>query len=83
MPSFTHEIIIELLHNGVSVYGIVVETQLQKDPDRLYSWPMYATLLRSRHRCPVDVLVFAGDKLVADWPGSGSISVPAIVFARG
>lgn len=59
--------LVVLLHQGVPVFGIVVEAQLQKDPEKLYSWPTYATLLRSRHRCPVCVLVFAGDESVAEW----------------
>lgn len=59
--------LVVLLHNGAPVFRIVVEAQLHRDPDKLYSWPTYATLLRSRHRCPVCVLVFAGDEVVAEW----------------
>lgn len=81
--------LVVLLHKGASVFGIVVEAQLHKDPDKLYSWPTYAALLRSRHRCPVCVLVFAGDELVADWArkpidlGSGNRFRAWVLSPRG
>ena len=49
------------------VFGIVVEVQLAKDPAKLHRWPLYATTLRVRHRCPVAVLVVTPDREVAKW----------------
>ena len=41
---------------GKPVFGIVVEVQLARDPDKLLRWPLYAVTLRVRHGCPVAVL---------------------------
>lgn len=81
--------LVVLLLNDVPVFGIVVEAQLQKDPDKLYSWPTYATLLRSKHRCPVSVLVFAGDEAVAEWArqpielGFGNVFRSCVISPQG
>ena len=47
--------------------GIVVEVQLQTDPDKLFSWPVYVTTLRARLRCPACVLVVTPSVSVARW----------------
>ena len=52
---------------GKPVFGIVVEVQLAKDPDKLLRWPLYAVTLRVRHGCPVAVLVVTPDRAVAAW----------------
>jgi hypothetical protein len=81
--------LVVLLHHGIPVYGIVVEAQLQKESNKLYSWPAYAALLRSRERCPVCVLVFAGDETVADWArrpidlGGGNSYTPWVISPLG
>lgn len=56
-----------LLEDQGPVLGIVVEVQLARDPDKLYSWPLYAASLRARHRCPVAVLVVSPSQSVAEW----------------
>ncbi|HEY0132853.1 MAG TPA: hypothetical protein VGB85_02200 [Nannocystis sp.] len=45
----------------------VVEVQLRIDDDKLYSWPAYLILSRSRRRCEAFVLVVAPDPAVAAW----------------
>jgi len=45
----------------------VVEVQLRIDDDKLYSWPAYLILGRSRRRCETFVLVVAPDPAVAAW----------------
>ena len=45
----------------------VLEVQLRIDDDKLYSWPAYLILGRSRRRCETFVLVLAPDPAVAAW----------------
>lgn len=59
--------LVVLVRDDAPAPGTVVEAQLRKDPDKTFSWPTSATLLRSRHRRPVCILVFAGDESVAEW----------------
>jgi len=59
--------LVVLLHSCVPVFGIVVEVQLGRDEDKLYSWPLYAAALRARLRCPTCVLVVAPGAPVARW----------------
>ena len=56
-----------LLRRGEPVYGIVVEVQLDRDADKLHSWPLYAVALRARFKCPVSVLVVTPSDAVARW----------------
>lgn len=44
---------------SVPVLGIVVETQLGRDPDKRWVWPLYAISLRRRLKCAACVLVLA------------------------
>ncbi len=48
-------------------YGIVVEVQLGRDAQKRFAWPVYATSLRARWRCPVCLLVVCSDPAVARW----------------
>jgi hypothetical protein len=43
-----------LLLDGVPVYGIVIEVQLQPDARKRFVWPVYVTNLRARHELPVE-----------------------------
>jgi hypothetical protein len=54
-------------HLDSPVLGAVIEVQLSIDPDKGFAWPAYAISLRSRHRCPVIVVVITVDRRVADW----------------
>lgn len=54
---------------GAPVFGAVIEAQLQRDDDKLYSWPYYATGARAYHRCPFAVVVVTPDESTALWAG--------------
>jgi hypothetical protein len=54
-----------LLYEGEPVLGIVVEVQLGPDEGKWLSWPVYATGLRARIRCPVCLLVVTAEDTVA------------------
>jgi hypothetical protein len=58
---------VALLLRGEPVMGIVVEVQLSTDDRKSFAWPAYVTNLRARLRCPVYLLVIAGDETVARW----------------
>lgn len=49
------------------VFGVIVEVQLQPDGDKLFSWPVYATVARADKRCPFAVLVMTADLATARW----------------
>jgi hypothetical protein len=51
------------------VYGAILEAQLQRDDQKLFSWPAYAVVARARHRCPFVVIVVTPDPAVARWAG--------------
>jgi hypothetical protein len=48
-------------------FALIVEVQLKKDKDKLYSWPFYLMGLRYRLRCPVKLLVICPPRAVAAW----------------
>ena len=56
-----------LLLNGEPVMGVVVEVQLSRDDRKQFVWPVYVANLRARIKCPVCLLVVAGDAAVARW----------------
>jgi hypothetical protein len=65
---FRADLVIELFDRaGVLIGAIVVEVQLGKDDDKPWTWPVYATAVRARKRCPVWLLVIAPDEAVALW----------------
>jgi hypothetical protein len=75
-----------LMHvEDIPVLGAIVEAQLQKDDDKRYTWPLYATSARALHRCPVVVMVLAPDPVVARWAGQpidlghGSVFQPQVI----
>ncbi|WP_437632020.1 hypothetical protein [Sorangium sp. So ce854] len=47
--------------------AIVVEVQLSVDPDKPYSWPVYVTQTRARHRCPTRLLIVTIDPAMVRW----------------
>jgi hypothetical protein len=61
--------LVVLLLRDTPVLGIVLEVQLSSDDDKRYVWPVYVANLRARIRCPVCLLVIAGDEAVARWAG--------------
>ena len=56
-----------LLVDGTPVPGVIVEAQLSRDERKRFSWPAYVATLRSRHKCPVELLVLTPDGTVAAW----------------
>lgn len=52
---------------GNAVMGIVLEVQLSVDKTKKFTWPVYAATLHARLKCPVCVLVLAGNDRVARW----------------
>lgn len=49
------------------VMGVIVEAQLRRDDQKLYSWPQYAMNARARHKCPFLVMVATPNPSVARW----------------
>ncbi len=49
------------------VFGVIIEAQLQRDDNKLYTWPLYAVGARERHRCPFVVIVVTPDPATATW----------------
>lgn len=47
--------------------AVIVEAQMQRDEDKEYSLPVYATTLRMRRRCDVCVLMVTPSEDVAEW----------------
>jgi len=56
-----------LLGNEAPVFGAIVEAQLQPDPRKLYTWPLYALAARARYECPFVVIVVTPDPATARW----------------
>ena len=77
--------VVELLDEHGPVHAIVVEVQLSNDNKKPYAWPVYATSLRARLRCPVSVLVVTPSAVIAAWAsqpidlGFGSTFQPLVV----
>jgi hypothetical protein len=65
--------------------GIVVEVQLSIDNHKQFAWPAYVANLRARLKCPVCLLVVAGDETVARWAarpvkiGGGNFFAPLVL----
>jgi hypothetical protein len=49
------------------VFGAIVEAQLTRDHSKRYTWPLYATAARAKHRCRFAVVVIAPDRGIARW----------------
>lgn len=78
-----------LLHRGRPVLGIIAEAQLRRDAQKRYSWPVYLTTFRAKHKCPCCVLVLAPSASVARWAarpielGPGNTLVPLVIGPGG
>lgn len=51
--------------DGTPVLGVVVEVQLNPDPDKQWTWPYYLIAPRARLRCPTVLLVVCPDPRTA------------------
>ena len=75
--------------NPRPVFGVVVEAQLRPDDRKRFTWPVYVTTARSRHRCPFLLLVVSPDPATATWSaapieiGGGMIQRPYVVGPAG
>jgi hypothetical protein len=68
VPEYRADLVIVLRdQNGVAVLGIVLEHQLRPSRERLYAWPAYVALLRSRLKCPICLLVTTPLRKTALW----------------
>jgi hypothetical protein len=63
------DLVLFLERDSHKEFGIIVEMQLARDPDKVYAWPAYVANLRARHRCPVCLLVITTEDDVARWAG--------------
>ncbi len=59
--------LVVLLVDGKPVLGIIVEVQLQPDPRKRFSWPVYVAELRARLGCPCCLLVVTASAKTARW----------------
>ncbi|WP_131740267.1 hypothetical protein [Actinomadura roseirufa] len=53
--------------SGTTSLAVIVETQLKKDVDKVYSWPVYVAALRAKLRCPSLLVVVCPRRNVAEW----------------
>lgn len=73
------------LMDDAPILGIVVEVQLSTDDRKHFAWPAYVANLRARMKCPVCLLVIAGDEAVARWAakpvemGGGNCFAPLVL----
>jgi hypothetical protein len=51
------------------VFGTIFEVQLQRDPRKPFTWPVYAVVARARYECPFVVTVVTPDAAIARWAG--------------
>jgi hypothetical protein len=81
--------LVVLLLDGEPVMGIVVEAQLAADERKRFVWPVYATNLRARLRCPVCLFVVTADDATARWAaksidlGGGNRFAPFVLRPSG
>jgi hypothetical protein len=52
---------------GRAIRVTVNEPQREPDDSKFWSWPVYLTVARSRHKCPATLLVICYDNRTADW----------------
>jgi hypothetical protein len=85
IPAEYRSDLVVLLVDDKPVFAIVLEVQLGVDDDKLFSWPVYATTLRARYRCPATVLVVTPKPSVMQWAslpiplGAGSTFIPVVL----
>jgi hypothetical protein len=75
------DVVVLLEARGAPVFALVVEVQLTRDPDKVFSWPLYAATLRARHRCPVAVLVVTPYQVIARWAATPIETGPGCIWA--
>lgn len=66
-PEYHADLVLYIEQAGQTVLTVVIEPQLAKDQDKLYSWPVYECTARARLRCSACVLVVTPSAEVARW----------------
>jgi hypothetical protein len=56
-----------LLYQEQPVLVLLVEVQLNEDPEKRYSWPFYVSAARRKYRCPACLLVYTPKESLLDW----------------
>lgn len=88
VPVEYHADVVVMFESDTPVFGAIIEAQLQRDDDKPFSWPAYATCARARHRRPVVVVVVTRDKTTARWAarridlGGGNTYRPLVLGPR-
>jgi hypothetical protein len=67
VPLELHADSVVVLAGETPVLGIIVESQLQRDDRKLFTWPAYAVCARARHTCPCVLIVVTPSSQVAAW----------------
>lgn len=62
---FRADAVVVLASHDTPVLAVVIEIQLRADPGKHWSWPAYVATLRSRLRCPTELLVVCSDATTA------------------
>lgn len=66
--------------DGEPVLGIVAEAQLQSDPQKRFTWPVYVAGLRARFKCPACVLAVTAREAMTEWCREPIVLGPGNVF---
>jgi hypothetical protein len=78
-----------LFEDPMPVFGVVLEAQLQPDERKRFTWPVYVTAARARHRCPFILIVVTSDPATERWSGTaievggGMIQRPYVIGPSG
>ena len=75
-PELRADLVVVLRDGMQPVLGIVLETQRQEDPEKLYSWPAYVALLRRSLRADACVVVVTQSDRVARWASQPIVTGP-------
>jgi hypothetical protein len=64
-PEYRADVVVKL--TGATDMTVIVEAQLQPDPTKVYSWPVYVSVAQSQRRGKVALLVLTLDESTARW----------------
>ena len=56
-------------NNSKPVFGNIFEVQLDTEPRKKFTWPLYGVAARARYECPFVVTVVTVDPATATWAG--------------
>ena len=82
------DLVLVLRRAGSPVLVVIIEVQLSPDPPKRYSWPVYLTTARARHKCPTILVVVTPNEAIAHWAskpielGAGSVVRPIVIGPR-